>query len=106
MVDFLTKYKLINLLQHGFLKARSCLTKLICCFEEITIWIHVGSPLDIIYLDIHKAFNKIPHQGHILKLKYQGIGISIINWLTDRRQTVVVDGEVSHREAVLNGVPQ
>ena len=30
LVDFLVKHKLINPSQHGFLKARSCLTKLIC----------------------------------------------------------------------------
>ena len=32
---FLIKYKLINLSQHGFLKARSCLTNLLRFFEEI-----------------------------------------------------------------------
>ena len=32
MVEFLVKYKLINTSQHGFLKARSCLTNLLCIF--------------------------------------------------------------------------
>ena len=30
MVEFLLKRKLINASQHGFLKARSCLTNLLC----------------------------------------------------------------------------
>ena len=30
IVDFLARHKLLNPSQHGFLKARSCLTK--CCF--------------------------------------------------------------------------
>ena len=55
--------------QHGFLKARYCLTNLICCFEEITKWVDEGSPVDIIYLDFQKAFDKVPHQRLILKLK-------------------------------------
>ena len=51
MIDFLVKHKLINPSQHGFLKARSCLTNLLCFFEEITKWVDEGSPVDVIYLD-------------------------------------------------------
>ena len=67
-----------------------------------------GSPVDIIYLDFQKAFDKVPHQRLILKLKSHGMGHSIIiivgiinwieQWLFDRRRRVVVD--------VLSGVPQ
>ena len=46
----------------------------------------------------------------LLKLKAHGIGDSITDWieqwLTDRRQRVVVDGEVSNWKSVLSGVPQ
>ena len=51
-----------------------------------------------------------PHQRLLLKLKAHGIGDGIIDWteqwLTDRRQRVVVDGEVSNWKSVLSGVPQ
>ena len=108
IMDFLIKHKLINSSQHGFLKSKSCLTNLLWFFEEITKLGDEGSPVDIIYLDFQKAFDKVPHQR--LKLKSHGIGISIINWieqwLTDRRQRVVVDGEVSNWKPVLSGVPQ
>ena len=110
MMDFIIKHKLINPSQHGFLKARSCLTNLLCFFEEITKWVDEGSPVDVIYLDFQKAFDKVPHQRLILKLKSHGMGNSIINWieqwLKDRRQRVVVDGEVSSWKPVLSGVPQ
>ena len=66
MMDFLVKHKLINPSQHGFLKARSCLTNLLCFFEEITKWVDEGSPVDVIYLDFQKAFDKVPHQRLIL----------------------------------------
>ena len=36
MVDFLVKHKLLNSSLHGFLKARSCLTNMLCFLEEIT----------------------------------------------------------------------
>ena len=76
--------------------------KKICCFlEEITKWIDGGSPVDIIYLDFQKAFEKkVPQQRLLLKLKAIGIGDGIIDWieqwLTNIRQRVVVDGEVSN----------
>ena len=61
-------------------------------------------------MDFQKAFDKVPHQRLILKLKSHGMGNSIINWieqwLTDRKQRVVVDGEVSSWKSVLSGVPQ
>ena len=61
MVEFLVKYKLINTSQNGFLKSRSCLTNLLCFFEEITKWVDKGSPVDVVYLDFQKAFGKVPH---------------------------------------------
>ena len=110
LVDFLVKNKLINTSQHGFLKARSCLTNMLCFLEDVTKWVDEGSPVDIIYLDFKKAFDKVPHQRLLLKLKAHGIGNSMINWiekwLIDRRQRVVVDGEVSNWKSVLSGVPQ
>ena len=63
--------------------------------EEITKWIDKRSSVDIIYLDFQKAFDKVPHQRLLLKFKAHGIGDSIIDWieqwLTDRRQRVVVE---------------
>ena len=99
MMSFLINHKLINRSQHGFLKAKSCLTNVLCFLEEITKWVDDGSLVDVIYLDFQKAFDKVPHQRLILKLTSHGMGNSIINWieqwLTDRRQRVFVDGEVS-----------
>ena len=62
MMDFLGKHKLINPSQHGFLKARSCLTNLLRFFEEITKWVVDGSLIDVIYLDFENAIDKVPHQ--------------------------------------------
>ena len=64
--------------------------KFVMFFEEITKWVDQGSPAYIIYLDFQKAFDKVPHQRLILKLKSHGMGNSIIiwieQWLTDGRQ--------------------
>ena len=66
--------------------------------------------MDVIYLDFQKAFNKVSHQRLLLKLKAHGIGNDVINWivewLTHRRQRVIVGGEISNWKSVLSGVPQ
>ena len=51
-----------------------------------------------------ESFCKVPHQRLLLKLNAHGIGDGIVDWrhwLTDRRQRVVVDGEVSNWKSVL-----
>ena len=58
------------------------------------------SKYDVIFIKLAVICgDKVPHQRLILKLKSHGMGNSISNWieqwLTDRRQRVVVDGEVS-----------
>ena len=107
MMDFLIKHKLIKPFQHGYLKAKSCLTTLLCFLEEITKWLDDGSQVDEIYLDFQKAFDKVPHQRLILQLKSHGMGNSIINWierwLAGRRQRVVVNEDVSSWKSVLSG---
>ena len=49
----------------------------------------------ILYLNFHKAFDKVPHQRLLLTRNAHVIGGAIIDkiehWLTDRRQSVVVD---------------
>ena len=86
------------------------LLETLCFLEDVTKWVDEGSPVEIIYLDFNKAFDKVPHQRLLLKLKAHGIGNVMINWiekwLIDRRQRVVVDGEVSNWKSVLSGVPQ
>ena len=57
MLGFLARHKLLNSSEHGFLKARSCLTN-VFFFEEITKWIDEGSPVVIIYLDFQKLLTK------------------------------------------------
>ena len=79
-------------------------------FKEIIKWVDDGSPLDVFYLDFQKAFDKVPHQRLLLKLKAHGIGNDVINWiekwLTHRRQRVIEAGEILNWKSILSGVPQ
>ena len=50
MVNFFVRHALLNQSQHGFLKARSCLTNTLCFLEEITKGLDERSPVDIYIL--------------------------------------------------------
>ena len=107
-VDFLTRHSLINQTQHVFLKGRSCLTNSLDFMEHSSKWADDGSPVDVIYLDFQKAFDKVPHQRLLIKLKSHGMGESVVNWVRDwlsgRKQRV--EGEESSWRPVISGVPQ
>jgi ribonuclease P/MRP protein subunit RPP40 len=40
-----------------------------------------GYPVDVIYLDFQKAFDKVPHALLIDKIKVTGIDGKLVNWL-------------------------
>ena len=44
------------------------MTNLLICIENWTYMLENGHPIDIIYTDIVKAFNRVPHQ-RLLQMK-------------------------------------
>ncbi|CAM5165119.1 unnamed protein product [Natator depressus] len=96
--------------QHGFCKGRSCLTNLLEFFEGVNKHEDKGDPVDIVYLDFQKAFDKVPHQRLLRKLSCHGIRGKILswieNWLKDREQRVGINGKFSEWRGVTSGVPQ
>ena len=64
----------------------------------------------LIYCDISKAFDRVLHEGLITKLKSYGISGDPLIWfkhyLSDRRQFVFVNNELSDSGLVKAGVPQ
>ena len=107
---FWKKNGLIYNSQHGFRKKRSCLTNFLEYIEYVSKILDEGVPVDVIYLDFQKAFDKVPHSKLILKLENIGIRGRLLNWirewLRDTKQRVVLNGECSNWESVLSGVPQ
>jgi hypothetical protein len=66
--------------------------------------------VDVVYLDFAKAFDKVPHQRLARVLEAHGIGGCVLKWinewLSNREQRVVLDGQYSKWEKVSSGVPQ
>ena len=108
--EHLNKYRLIRDTQHGFRSGRSCLTNLLEFLEYITKQLDEGNSIDVIYLDFSKAFDKVPHRRLLHKLRLHGIGGGLVEWigewLTDRKQRVVLNGAMSGWKEVVSGVPQ
>ena len=112
--DHITHHMLTNSLfspsQHGFIAGRSCTTQLLTAMDYWTQSLNDGYPVDIIYLDFRKAFDSVPHNRLLMKLKAYGMGGSLLRWvqnfLSGRRQRVVLNGDHSSWSTVSSGVPQ
>ena len=57
---FLSKHKVIPSQQHDFMPCRSVITNLLQCVHDWTYAIDRGDPVDVIYLDFSKAFDRVP----------------------------------------------
>ena len=92
------------------MSGKSCLTNLIEFFEGVTKKVDEGSAVDVVYMNFSKAFDKIPHDRLLHKVKSQGIQDEVAkwiqNWLHDRSQRVVVEGFFSNWRPVTSSVPQ
>src|SRR5664279_534893 len=77
------------------------------CFIDI---IDDGGVVDIVNLDFAKAFDTVPHHRLMLKLQSYGIGSRVLKWIGDflsnRRQRVVMEGVESAWTLVVSGIPQ
>ena len=110
MTTHLADNNLIRDSQHGFLKGKSCTSNLVTFMDTVTKIIDDGKSADVFYLDFAKAFDKVPHEKLLLKMKNKGISGNvhkwIAAWLADRTQTVKVGGAESETSDVKSGVPQ
>ena len=110
IVNHLLDNTLINDSQHGFMKNKSCATNLLEFLEVVTSEADRGSPMDIVYLDFSKAFDKVPKLRLMEKLTAHSINGRVYNWikswLTGRTQRTVLNGKQSDWAEVWSGVPQ
>ena len=110
LVDYLENNGFMCANQHGFRSGHSCLTQLLHHFDDVFHALANNQDFDSIYLDYAKAFDKVDHRLLIKKLHLYGISDNVINWiesfLSNRTQTVVVDGFKSFVAFIISGVPQ
>ena len=112
--DVVLKHLLENSLltwhQHGFLPKRSTLTELLECLNYWMEAINRGEHVDVMYIDLRKAFDSVDHKKLIQKCEAYGIrgkSIAFIKaFLTNRWQRVKVGDVFSQWSRVTSGVPQ
>ena len=96
--------------QSGFRPAESCVNKLLAFTHEIYKSFDEEFEVRGVSLDISKAFDKVWHEGLLLKLNQNGISANLLNLLRDflscRKQRVVLNRQHLSWDNVSAGVPQ
>jgi len=67
--------------QHGLMKGRSCLINLISFYDQVTRLVDEGKAVDIVYLDVSKAFDTVPHSILLEKLAAHGLDGCSLHWI-------------------------
>ena len=108
--DFLKAHTIIAPLQSGFIPGDSTVNQLLSTYHELCTSFDKGVTTQVVYLDISKAFDRVWHQGLLLKLKAAGIRGKLFeifkDYLSNRYQSMVVKGQKSDLKCIPAGVTQ
>ena len=112
LYTYLHTNNLITKNQSGFRPGDSTTNQLLYLLDEIHQAFDSTKSFEVrtVFLDISKAFDKVWHDGLIFKLEQNGISGNLLklfqNYLSNRKQRVVLNGSYSDYSNVESGVPQ
>ncbi len=110
LVAHMKRNKLFSSRQFGFIQGRATTLQLLNVLDTWTEIIDKKGSIDVIYMDFQKAFDKVPHHRLIKKIESYGIKGELLDWVKDflrnRKQQVVVNGQKSGKMDVTSGIPQ
>ena len=110
MYEHLANQQELSDSQWGFRSGRSTVTALLSVTQEWLSTLEHGHELCAVFFDYRKAFDSVPHRPLLEKLESLGFDAHILHWVTDyltnRSQKVVVNGQSSPSAPVISGVPQ
>ena len=110
MSNFFIENESISPNQSRFKPGDSCINQLLTIAHEIYKSFDDGFEVRGVFLGISKAFDKVWHEGLIFKLKQNVISGNLLyplcDFLRNRKQRVLLNGQVSDWSDVRAGVPQ
>jgi hypothetical protein len=111
LVQYVETSLLLDEEQFGFRRGKSCEMQLLLYTHFVAKQLDLKRSVHAVYLDLQKAFDKVPHTQLMWKLQYHfGITGAVLQWLcaflSGRRQRVKVGSEYSCWADVKSGVPQ
>ena len=110
LFEYFIENELISTSQSGFKPEDSGISQLLSLTHDIYQSFDNGFEVRGVFLDISKAFDEVWHKGLIYKLTKNGVAGNLLNTLTDflkdRKQRVVLNGQNSKWVNVEAEVPQ
>ena len=92
------------------MSGKTIVSQLVQVVHQFAKALEMRQPVDVIYLDFSKAFNRVPRKKLLLKLECLGIKGPLLVWFrsysSGRRHRVIIDNEASDFPPVASGVPQ
>ncbi|MES9881747.1 MAG: reverse transcriptase family protein [Sedimenticola sp.] len=110
LYNYISTNNLLTSFQSGFIPGDSTTNQLLSIYHTFCEAVDEGKEVRVVFFDISKAFDRVWHKGLIHKLRNIGINGTVLSWLenylSDRQQRVVINGQSSDWKNVTAGVPQ
>ena len=110
MYNYLIDNNLITSHQSGFTPGDSAVNQLMYITHEFGRALNEGKEVRVVFCDISKAFDRVWHKGLLRKLESIGFRGSLLSWvknyLSERKQRVVINNSTSSWRDINAGVPQ
>ena len=110
LYNYIIENAILTPFQSGFVRGDSTTNQLLQIYHTFCNAVDSGKEVRAVFCDISKAFDRVWHRGLLHKLSGIGCSDKITSWfsnyLTGRKQRVVLSGHVSEWMSALAGVPQ